>query len=136
MGTKLSILSEQHKELLWGSLQAWLLSAIHFLCFPPASRAVTSGLSEGVFLPVLLGLLQQQLECTGYFQIHTARVIDVILPFGSESELLNSFQKWSVDVCGIVSVKQEVVFDGKSCVSILFLFSTRLYNVFWCSCFR
>lgn len=91
MRAKLSILSEQHKESLWGSLQAWLLSAICFLCFSPASRAVMSGLSEGVSLPALLGLLQQQLECTDYFQIHTVHVIAVILPFGSKSELSNSF---------------------------------------------
>lgn len=72
-----------------------------------------SMLLKGMSLFILLGLLQQQLQYTDSFQIHTVCSVDLILPFRSKSKPLDSFERCFVDICVIVSIKQELAINMK-----------------------
>lgn len=78
-------------------------------------------LLKGMSLFILLRLLQQQLKCTDSFQIHTVCSVDLILPFRSKSKPLDSFKRCFVDICVIVSIKQELAINMKV-LNLLFPF--------------
>lgn len=118
-----------------GSLQAWILSAVHFSHISQASRAVMSRLLKGISLSTLLGLLQYQLECTDSCQIHILHAFRLFWLFGSKSESLDSFQICFLDICVIVPVQQELAINMKTLNLVVpgcFFVVLDLLNVFWC----
>lgn len=63
-------------------------------------------------------------------------LLDYFLAFGSRSESLDSFQKCFLDICVIVSVKQEFAISMKILNPVLpccFFVVLYLNNVFWCN---
>lgn len=89
-----------------------------------------SRLLKGMFLSTLHSLLQQQLQCTDSFQTHSVCAVHLILPFGSKSEPLDSFQKCFVGICVTVSIKQELVINMKMLNLVFpYCFFVVLYHI-------